>query len=306
MSTTNTARRFGVRWRGVLPTLPAALLLAGFFLVPVGLIVFYSFGRKPGLLGSIALDHLSFDRYGEALNETFLSTFQNTLEIAILGTALCLVVAYPFAYWLANQVAARHRATILAVALIPLWTNFLLRTIGWQIILSGDGWLSKLLLSGGIISHPLAILSTREAVQIGVVYNYLIFMILPIYVVLERMDPSLRQASRDLGAGRARTFLQVTFPLSIPGVVAGCLLVFVPLCGDYITASILGGASANMAGQLVAAQFLMAQNWALGSATAVVLIISVLLTVLLAGAALAIVTAVLRARRRVNLNAKVN
>jgi spermidine/putrescine transport system permease protein len=284
--------------------MPAALLLAGFFVVPVGFIVFYSFGRKPGLLGSIAIDRLSLDRYGEALNVTFLSTFENTLQIAVLGTFLCFVIAYPFAYWLATRVSAARRATVLAIVLIPLWTNFLLRTIGWQIILSGDGWLSKSLLAGGLISHPLQILSTREAVQIGVVYNYLIFMILPIYVVLERMDSSLRQASRDLGAGRFRTFLQITFPLSMPGVIAGCLLVFVPLCGDYITASILGGASANMAGQLVASEFLMAQNWALGSATAVVLIISVLLTVLLAAAALGIVTTILRANRRVNLTGK--
>ncbi|RKR20099.1 ABC transporter permease [Arthrobacter oryzae] len=290
----------------MIPALPAGLLLTGFFLVPIGFIIFYSFGYKPGLLSSIGVDRLSLDRYGEALNDTFLLTFGNTLQIALLGTALCLFIAYPFAYWLSHHVASRYRSTLLAVVLVPLWTNFLLRTIGWQIILSGDGWLSKALMSAGIIHQPLNILFTRDAVEIGVVYNYLIFMILPLYVVLERMDPSLRQASRDLGAGRLRTFLQVTFPLSMPGVVAGCLLVFVPLCGDYITASILGGASANMAGQLVAAQFLMAQNWALGSATAVVLIIAIIMTVLAAGAGLAIVTAVLRAHRSVTLPGAVN
>lgn len=265
--------------------LPAIALLGAFFLTPLGFIVFYSFGYKPGLFGSISTDSLSLDRYPEALGGAFAITFRNTLEIALLATALCLLVAFPFAEWLAVHVPARHRAKLLGLTLLPMWINFLMRTIGWQITLAPEGWLSDLLQSAGLLSTPLELLDTRAAVQIGVVYNYLVFMILPIYVTLERIDPAYREASRDLGATRLGTLRQVTLPLAMPGIISGCMLVFIPLMGDYLTASVLGGARANMAGQLVASQFLLAQNWALGSASAVILVITTAMTVAVVGVA---------------------
>ncbi len=139
-----------------------------------------------------------------------------------------------------------------------------MRTLGWLILLQPNGPLSGVLQDLQLIGGPLDVLDTREAVQFGVVYNYLPLMIFPLFVALDRLDPALREASKDLGASRWKTFRQVTLPLAMPGVVAGLLLVFIPLTGDYITAAVLGGAKGNMVGALVASQFNTAQNWALG------------------------------------------
>ena len=187
------------------------------------------------------------------------------------------------AYWMAVKVSPRWRTLLLALVIVPFWTNFLVRTIGWQVILAPEGWLSGLLQGIGLRDGPLAILYTRPAVLLGVVYNYLPLMILPLFVAFDRVGPALREASKDLGADRLRTFLRVTLPMARPGMVAGILLVFIPLMGDYITAVVLGGARGNMVGQLVASQFQTAQNWALGSAMAVLLILIIAGTVLIAG-----------------------
>ena len=183
--------------------------------------------------------------------------------------------------------------------LVPFWTNFLVRTIGWQVILAPQGWLSSLMQRIGL--DPLDVLFTRQAVLIGVVYNYLPLMILPLFVALDRVGAPLREASKDLGANRWRTFVRVTFPLARPGIVVGVLLVYIPLMGDYITATVLGGAKGNMVGQLVASQFQTAQNWALGSAMAVVLILVILGSVAAIGLLLWLVSRPFAARNRVVL-----
>ena len=250
-----------------------------FFVIPVVMVLAYSFGSKPDEFTTVTMDDPSFDRFGEALSGTFLTTFGATLRISILGTILCLLISVPFAYWLAVKVSAKWRGILLALVMVPFWTNFLVRTLGWQIILSPDGFMSDLLMDLGLTGSPLDILYTRTAVQIGVVYNYLPLMIMPLFVAIDTAGERLREASRDLGAGRFTTFFTVTLPLAMPGIVSGCLLVFVPLTGDYVTASVLGGASGSMIGQLIASQFNTAQNWALGSAMAVVLILATLLVV---------------------------
>jgi spermidine/putrescine transport system permease protein len=153
----------------------------------------------------------------------------------------------------------------------------------------------------GLHPGPLQVLDTRAAVQLGVVYNYLPLMILPLYVALDRLDPAMREASADLGAGRLRTLLQVTLPLATPGVVAGVLLVFIPLSGDFITATVLGGAKGNMVGQMVYDQFLVAQNWALGSAMAVELILLIMAAVAVMAAGAGLGRAVVRTWRRVDV-----
>ncbi|HEY9307481.1 MAG TPA: ABC transporter permease, partial [Microbacterium sp.] len=185
----------------------------------------------------------------------------------------------PVAYWMAFKVKPQRRGILIALVLVPFWTNFLVRTIGWQVILAPEGWLSSLLQGIGVLDGPLELLYTRTAVIIGVVYNYLPLMILPLFVAFDRVGPALREASKDLGAGKLTTFLRVTLPLSQPGIIAGVLLVFIPLMGDYITATVLGGAKGNMVGQLVASQFQTAQNWALGSAMAVLLMLVIMLTI---------------------------
>lgn len=280
---------------------PVWAWLVFFVFTPLALIVWYSFGYKPDLFTAVSNDQLSFGRYGEVLDGVFMTTFWATLRIALTGTALCLLIAVPFAYWMAVKVDARWRPLLLALLLVPFWTNFLIRTIAWQVILAPTGMLHDALAAVGVIDGPLDILYTRTAVQIGVVYNYLPLMILPMYVVFERLDPSQREASRDLGAGRWRTFFSVTVPDAMPGIASGCLLVFIPLMGDYLTASVLGGARGTMIGQVVARQFTSAQNWALGSAMAVTLMAFVLLTVLIMGAIFLVVRAVIRRSRHLDL-----
>jgi spermidine/putrescine transport system permease protein len=286
--------------RGAL-ALPAWIFVLFFFVVPVALVIWYSFGYKPDLFTTHANDALSLDRYREATSDTFISSFKNTLRIAITGTVLCLIIALPFSYWLAVKVPVKWRGLLLALVLVPYWTNFLVRTLGWQIVLSPQGLLSSALQAAGLRDEPLAVLYTKTAVQLGVVYNYLPLMILPLYVVFDRTSAALREASRDLGAGRWRTLTAVTVPLAAPGIAAGCLLVFVPLMGDYVTATVLGGAKGNMVGQIVASQFQGAQNWALGAAMAVVLMGFVLTTVAAAAIVVVLTRAVRTRLRRLEL-----
>jgi spermidine/putrescine transport system permease protein len=281
--------------------LPAWIWFVFFFALPVLWIVYYSFGYKPDIFHPIATDKLSFATYHEAFSSTFLHVFSQTLQISILGTALCFLIGFPFAYWLATRVAPRWRGVLLGLVVVPFFVNFLVRTIGWFILLSPNGPLSSLLQKIGVLSSPLHLLETRGAVQLGVVYNYLALMILPLFVTLDRLDPAMREASKDLGAGRWRTFRQVTLPLAAPGIVAGLLLVFIPLTGDYITALVLGGAKGNMAGVMVASQFTLAQNWALGSAQAVILVAMILGTVAVFAVIALVVRSIARASRKITL-----
>lgn len=261
--------------RGIGLALPAWAWLLCFFVAPVALVIYYSFGYKPGLFATHATDVLSFDRYVEALSPAYLPTVLNTVGVGVGGTLLTLLIGMPAAYWMAVKVPASRRGLMIALVMIPFWTNFLVRTIGWQVILAPSGFLASILGPLGILgpSGQLDMLNTRGAVLLGVVYNYLPLMILPLYVAFDRVEGPLREASKDLGANRLETFATVTLPLARPGIVAGLLLVFIPLMGDYITATVLGGAQGAMLGQLVASQFQTGQNWALGSAMAVILIL---------------------------------
>ncbi len=289
------------RLPGFALAIPAWAWLATFFIAPVAVVFWYSFGYKPGLFGTHANDRLSLDRYVEVLTPTFFDTFVATMWIALAGTALCLVIGGPVAYWMAIKAPPSWRGLLLALVLVPFWTNFLVRTIGWQVILAPEGWVSQAAQAIGLPAFD--ILYTRAAVLLGVVYNYLPLMILPLFVAFDRVGEPLREASRDLGANRLRTFWRVTLPLARPGIIVGVLLVYIPLMGDYITATVLGGAKGNMVGQMVAAQFQTAQNWALGSAMAVTLIIVIVLSAGVVGALLWLVTWPLRRASRVVLPA---
>lgn len=265
------------RLPGSLLALPAWLWLIVFFVVPVAVVFWYSLGYKPGLFGTHANDILSFDRYAEVFTPTFFDTFRNTFGIGVIGTILCFIIGAPIAYWMALKAPANMKGLLLALVLVPFWTNFLVRTIGWLVVLSPDGWLSTALQAFGF--EPVSILYSRTAVLFGVVYNYLPLMILPLFVAFDRVGDVLREASKDLGATPIRTFMRVTFPLARPGIVVGVLLVYIPLMGDYITATVLGGAKGNMVGQMLASQFQTAQNWALGSAMAVMLILMITVSI---------------------------
>ncbi len=288
-----------VRLPGFALAIPAWAWLATFFIAPVAVVFWYSFGYKPGLFGTHATDRLSLDRYAEVLTPTFFDTFVATMWIALAGTALCLVIGGPVAYWMAVKAPPSWRGLLLALVLVPFWTNFLVRTIGWQVILAPEGWVSQAAQAIGLPAFD--ILYTRAAVLLGVVYNYLPLMILPLFVAFDRVGEPLREASRDLGANRLRTFWRVTLPLARPGIIVGVLLVYIPLMGDYIKATVLGGAKGNMVGQMVAAQFQTAQNWALGSAMAVTLILVIVLSAAAVGALLWLVSLPFRRANRVVL-----
>ncbi|MFT4042275.1 MAG: ABC transporter permease subunit [Gordonia sp. (in: high G+C Gram-positive bacteria)] len=275
-------------------TFPAWAYVVFFFVIPLALVIWYSFGYKPDQFTTYATDRLGFDQYRQAFGADYRSTFGNTLSIAVTGVVVALLIGVPFAYWLAVKSNVRRRPVYLALIIIPFFTNFLVRTIGWQITLAPSGWLSGLTQSLGF--GELSVLYTRVAVQIGVVYNYLPLMIFPLFVAMDRAGLSLREASRDLGANRWTTFFRITLPLASPGIVSGTLLVFIPLMGDYVTPAVLGGAKGTMAGQMIAAQFESAQNWALGSAMTVSLMAMVLVCVVIAGVVLKVAAKLLDTR----------
>jgi ABC-type spermidine/putrescine transport system permease subunit I len=261
--------------------LPAMLWWIVFFVVPVVLVIAASFGSKvPNSAGRVSYSELSIDNYDEALagglDGTFFTVLKQGMRTTLVGTALCLLIAFPLAYLLAVKLQ-RGKGIVLALLAVPFFTNFLIRTLAWRIVLAPKGLISNTLVDWGLIGNRgLDLLDTRVGVQIGVIYNYLPLMIFPLFVALDRLDPALREASKDLFADRLATFRQVTLPLAKPGIIAGVVLVFVPLAGDYITANLLGGAKGNMPGNLVASQFTQAQNPPLGAALAVILVIGIL------------------------------
>jgi ABC-type spermidine/putrescine transport system permease subunit I len=269
------------RWRGprfglAIPSMAWYML---FFVVPIAYIVLYSFGAKDSTkLVPVDLTDLNLANYRSAFDETFFKTFRQTLKIAVRATLLCLFIGLPVAYFLAFKVREKWRTILLALIVVPSFTSFLIRTLAWRIPLAPNGYLSRWLQDWGVLGQPINILETQTAVQIAIVYNYLGFMILPLFVALDRIDVGMREASKDLGAGRIATFFGVTLPLAGPGIAAGVLLTYIPMCGDYVTATVLGGAKGNMIGAMIASQFSGAQNWPLGSAMAVLMILAVLVT----------------------------
>ena len=279
VGTTIRRRRRAPKYLLALPSIIWYLL---FFGMPIAFIVFYSFGTKDSAkLIPVDFSHLSGQSYGKVFDETFFRTFRATLRISVLATLLCLLIGLPVAYFAAFKVAERWKAIILALVVVPSFTSFLIRTVAWRIPLAPNGTLSKWLVDMGWIgSQGIQILETPTAVQIAIVYNYLGFMILPLFVALDRIDVRMREASKDLGAGRVATFFGVTLPLAAPGIAAGVLLTFIPMCGDYVTATVLGGAKGNMIGAMIASQFSGAQNWPLGSAMAILMIGAVLVALL--------------------------
>ncbi|HZA60181.1 MAG TPA: ABC transporter permease [Actinomycetota bacterium] len=264
-----------VREPGAL-AMPAAVYYAAFFLAPLMIIVAYAFAQKSGFFDiTFGFYTDSFQRLWDPL---YLGIYRNSLTMALIGTVGCLLIGFPFAYWLATRV--RNKKTLLLVlVIIPFWTSILIRTYAWSLILSPQGPLSTFLQNLGVISNPLGILFTPRAVFIGIVYDYLPLMVFPLYVAIERMDRGLVEASRDLGVGRLGTLWRVTIPLTMPGIITGCLLVFVPMTGEYVVPTILGGAKQPFIGTAVADQFLSAINYPFGAAMSVGLVAFLLVVI---------------------------
>lgn len=278
---------------------PALVWWGFFFVVPLVWIAYYSLGVKPADLsqGAVSLDHLSISNYISATSEIFLRVFLITLRTGGLGTLACALVGFPVAYALANHVSPRWRVVLLFLLILPYWTSFLLRTFAWRIVLAPEGTLSGALQAIGLLDRPLGLLDTNAAVQLGIIYNYLPLMILPMFVALDRIDPALPKASMDLGAGRIATFLSVTVPLAAPGILGGLLLTFILATGDYVVPAILGGARGLMVGNLVATQILASQNLPVGAAMAIILIAMLALVVVAIGVILIVTRSVLRLMR---------
>jgi putrescine transport system permease protein len=220
-------------------------------------------------------------------NFTFLATddlywkaYLSSLKIALFSTFLTLCVGYPIAYGMARS-SPEWRPTLLMLVILPFWTSFLIRVYAWMGILSNEGLLNQFLLWTGIISEPLTILNTNTAVYIGIVYTYLPFMILPIYSALERMDESLLEAAEDLGCSRLSAFWLVTVPLSKNGIIAGCFLVFIPVIGEFVIPSLLGGSGTLMIGKVLWEEFFSNRDWPVASAVAVILLLILVIPIIL-------------------------
>jgi spermidine/putrescine transport system permease protein len=249
----------GPRYPGWL-AIPAVAWYAAFFVVPLGFIAAYSFQELSGFAGIAWTWNIENYRY--LWDPLYGEVFVRTAGLAAFGTAATLLVGLPFAYWLARY--SRRRTLLLLLVIVPFWTSFLIRTYAWLIILDPEFPLFRLL--------DVNLLYSQEAIYIGVVYNYLPLMVLPLYAALERVDWALVDAAQDLGDGPFRAFRRITLRLALPGVIAGSLLVFIPLTGEYLIPVILGGNTQVYAGQLIAQQFNEAHDWPFGAAIAMVVI----------------------------------
>jgi len=273
--------------QGLALVFPALGWMLLFLLVPLALIVVLSLAWR-GAYGPVDwgdslsqfLRSLSLDNYRRLLDPLYLSVLWNSLRMAALTTGICLLVGYPVAYFLARS-AGRLRAALLFLLLVPFWTNFLIRIYAWMILLRSQGLINQLLQALGLTDAPLQILYTPTAVMIALVYEFLPFMVLPLFTSLEKLDPHLLEAAADLYARPARAFLRVTLPLSLPGVIAGTILVFIPTMGMFVVPDLMGGARTALVGNLVQRQFLDARNWPFGAAASMVLMILTLAATLL-------------------------
>jgi len=208
----------------------------------------------------------------------YLLTYLNSVKLAAVSTLLCLLIGYPMAYGIALS-RPDTRNTLLLLVILPFWTSFLLRVYAWMGILNSHGTLNNLLLWAGLIDRPLEILYTDTAVFLGMAYSYLPFMILPLYANLARLDLDLLDAAADLGARPRRVFLDVTLPLSLPGVIAGCLLVFIPAIGEFVIPALLGGDDTLMIGRVVYDEFFLNRDWPVASTVAVLLLLLLLVPI---------------------------
>ena len=257
--------------------IPPAGVLIVLFGVPLLLVLAVSFASR-GTYGGIEWA-LTFTNYTSIADPLYLRIFWRSLWLAGLTTAICLVMGFPLAYVIARA-PRRWQGVLLFLVIIPFWTNFLVRTYAWMFILRTEGLLNQALLALGLIQEPLNLLFTDWAVLIGLVYGYLPFMVLPLYAALERLDRSLVEAAWDLYAKPVQVFTRVVLPLSRPGVIAGCVLVFIPSLGAYVTPDLLGGARTMMVGNLIQHQYLVVRDWPFGSSLSFVLMAGVLAAVL--------------------------
>jgi putrescine transport system permease protein len=285
MTPDRTGRRFAIG-------LPYTWLIV-FFLVPFLIVLTISFGESalgiPPYTAPIGFDggwvpHLrvNFGNYALLFGDSlYIKAYLNSLRFAAVATAICLLLGYPMAYAIARAPAA-WRNPLLMLVILPFWTSFLIRVYAWIGILKTNGLINNLLLATGVIHEPLPLLNNEFSVELGLVYSYLPFMILPLYATLERMDLSLLEAASDLGATPFRAFLAVTLPLSLPGIAAGCALVFIPALGEFVIPDLLGGPDTLMIGKVLWDEFFSNRDWPAASAVAVAMLVLLVVPIVIA------------------------
>jgi putrescine transport system permease protein len=285
MSDPTTWRRRGVL---ALPWLWGAL----FFLLPLALLLKISFAETQmsvppytdlfeRLDGKIVGINATLTNYQTLLTDSlYVKAYFSSLKIAFIATLLTLVLGYPMAYAISRAPVAQRRI-LLVLVMLPFWTSFLVRIYAWIGLLRPGGLINAALESMGLIDAPLQLLNTPGAVYLGIVYAYLPFMVLPLYARLEKQDPALFEAAADLGASPWRTFLHVTLPLSLPGVMAGCLLVFIPAVGEFVIPELLGGPNTLMIGKVLWNEFFSNRDWPLSAALTVVLLLVLVAPIML-------------------------
>jgi spermidine/putrescine transport system permease protein len=254
---------------------PGALWLGVFFLVPLLMMLAYSFMER-GMYGGVVYN-ATFEHYLRFADPLYVTILGRTLALSLTCTVLCLLLGYPVAWTIARSGRLKNLLTFLVV--LPFWTSFLVRTFAMIFLMRESGLINAALMGVGLISEPIQLLYTPWAVLVGLVYGFLPFMILPIYTSLEKLDPALLEAAEVLGARPTARFFRVILPLSMPGVVAGSLLVFIPSLGSYLVSDLLGGAKQMMIGNLVQNQFTSARNWPFGSAASFIVMGLVLIAV---------------------------
>jgi spermidine/putrescine transport system permease protein len=268
---------------------PVTIILGIFFLVPLGIVVIYSF-LEPGLYGGVVWSFYPYNYGrlfgwplggGEEFEPMYFGVFLNSIKYAVLTVVVSLILCYPVAFWVSRMPPARRNLMMFIITL-PFFANLLVRIYAWLLILRPTGSINTALIYLGIVSEPLNMIFTEFAVVLGLVYVLVPFMFLPIYANIERLDWSLVQASLDLGASPAQTFRRIILPLTAPGIAAGSVIVFIPALGNFIVPAFLGGSKVQMTGNVIERQFLQARNWPFGSTLAIVVMASVLAVLVLA------------------------
>ncbi len=282
-----------VKRRGVaaLLVLPTAIWYMAFLIAPLIVLAVMSLGERSPNGGYTPA--LTLEQYGNL--STRFTPLTNTLGLAALNTAICVLVAFPVAYTLALKVRGNWRLVLVALVIVPFWTSFLIRTYAWMTLLGNNG-VPQILAWVGF--GDVQLLNTPFAVSLGIVYNYLPLMVLPMYVSLDRMDRALIEASRDLGAGPVATIRQIVLPLAAPGILSGIVLVFIPVMGEYLIPILLGGGKTYFLGNALADLFLQSRNWPFGSALATIFVVGM---VILVAGYLALSRRLVRAGRETSL-----
>lgn len=274
-------------WKSIVVFIPFFWLLL-FFLSPFFIVLKISLAEpaiaSPPFLpmttwidDSIIEIRLVFENFAYLVeDDLYFNTYINSIKISSISTLICLLIGYPMAYAIVRA-SRTYKHILLMLIILPFWTSFLLRVYAWMGLLADQGTINNLLISIGLIDEPIRLLYTPFAVYVGIVYTYLPFMILPLYANMEKLDASLREAAADLGAKPVSTFLTVTLPLTIPGIIAGSLLVFIPATGEFVIPDLLGGGNVLMIGRLLYNEFTANHDWPVASAVAIILLIVLVL-----------------------------